>query len=116
MTHPLLSRAHLESLLVARAVVHRDEAALILAEVDRRRLSPAAWSLVAQLASSDEGLVLASDAQRSLAERVDAITVADLCFYPRLDTVLALVNQLPERTPRVATWERDLAIAQGAAA
>jgi hypothetical protein len=39
--------------------------------------------------------------------RVDAITVADLFFWP-LDVLLSLVNQLPERTERPAAWERDL--------
>lgn len=94
MTHPLLSRAHLEALLVATAVTQRDRAGVILADVDRDRVSPAAWALLSQLAETEESRRLAgvmfpqvgtiytpSGKARALADRVDAITIGDLCFF-----------------------------------
>lgn len=111
MTHCLLTRAHLEAVLIARAVVHHELAPYIVEQIDRDRLSVAGWALLAQLAqptAADDGVRPGSAAQLRLLDRVDLVTVADLCFWP-LDTLIALVNQLPERPTRVASWERDLA-------
>jgi len=119
MSHPLLSRAHLEAVLIGIAVVRHDLAPRIAARVDRDRFSVAAWALLEQLAfpsrdwHGEPGDVrCATKTQMTIADRVDALTIADLCFW-NLDTVLALVNQLPERVIAQAAWERDLATAVG---
>jgi hypothetical protein len=115
MTHPFLTRAHLEAVLVALAAVRHDLAPELAACVDRRRLSPSAWALLEQLAyptldfrRQPGDVHTATVAQRSLADRVDRITVADICCWP-VDVLLALVNRLPERNAGPKAWERDLA-------
>lgn len=125
MTHPLLTRAHLEATLVATAAVRHDLAPWILARLDRSRVSWEAWDLVDQIAdpatdfNRERGDVYyESKAQSALGDRVDRITVDDLTFWP-LELLVALVNQLPARTaaaPREQAWERDLARAQESAA
>lgn len=122
MTHPYLTRVHLEAVLIATVGARRDLADSILASVDQQRLSPAAWALLVQLTDTVEakrarGEFLPNDsirthtkAQVALADRVEAVTFGEMCFHP-LDTLIALVNQLPLPTPRQQAWERDLAIA-----
>lgn len=101
MTHPLLSRAYLEAVLVATAAVRHDLAPYILARVDRDRISASAWALVTQLADTSEDfgrrqgdVHTATKGQYALADRVDALTVRELFFW-ELDVLLALVNVLP---------------------
>jgi hypothetical protein len=123
MTHPQLTRAHLEATVVAIAAVRPDLRADLCERVDPLRISRAALALLEQLATTQteriereelladrhqDGWVWAeTKAQQELMTRVDAITVDDLFFWP-LDVLLSLVNQLPERTERPAAWERDL--------
>lgn len=106
MTHPLLTRAHLEATLVALAAVRPDRRAELLERVDRLRVSSSAIGLLEQLAGGDD-VKAATKGQGALLARVDAITIADLFFWPE-STLLSLVNQLPERVERPAAWERDL--------
>lgn len=103
MTHPAITRAHLEATLVALAAVRQDLAPEIATRVDRDRLSVAAWALLEQLAypTPDFGrqpghIHTGTDAQVTLADRVEAITVGELFFW-ELDTLLAFVNKLPSR-------------------
>lgn len=112
MTHHALTRAHLEATLVAYAVVQPDRRADLLERVDRLRVSASAVGLLEQLAAPIDGpddnwIWAATKGQHALMARVEAITIADLCFWPEA-TLLSLVNQLPERTERPAAWERDL--------
>lgn len=96
MTHPLLSRAHLEACLVARVLLDPE----LADHVDDTRLSPAAKALVAY-AAEDNRLACASlllgaedEYQARLATRADAVTLEDLRFFPAA-TLVALINQLP---------------------
>lgn len=114
MTLPLLSRARLEAQLVAHAIVQPHRRRALLSGVDRDRVSPACWSLLEQLADPDVDEVrITTKAQRALADRVDAVTVSDLCSYSS-DVTLALCNALPERTSAPRTSALD--IGAGAAA
>lgn len=120
MTEPSLSRAHLEATLVAIAAVRRDLAPEILECADPLHVSSAARGLLEQLAETPEsrrakGILFPYDdtiwaqtkSQHALMQRVDAITVHDLFFWP-LDVLLSLVNQLPARPQREPAWERAL--------
>jgi hypothetical protein len=114
VTHPLLSRAHLEAQLVAHAIVQPQRRATLLAGVDRDRVSPACWALLAQLADPDTPDVRTdTEARQKLADRAEAVTVADLCLFPA-DVTLALCNQLPERVSARRTSVLD--VGTGAAA
>ena len=114
MSHPAMTRAHLEALLVGHVAVRHDWAPTVLARVDRDRLSPAAWALLEQIARPipDGGarpgdVRTATEGQTRLADRVEAVMLGDLFLWP-LETVLGLVNQLPARPVRTPAWERDL--------
>lgn len=96
MTHPLLSRAHLEACLVARVLLDPD----LADHVDDTRLSPAAQQLVG-FAANHNAVACASlllgaedEYQVRLARRVDALTLEQLRFFPAA-TLVALINQLP---------------------
>lgn len=102
MTHPLLTRPHLEALLVARVLL--DPATAI--GVDRARLSPAANALldyaVEENTAARAALQLAAtdEYQLRLADRVDRMTLEDLRFFP-ITTLIELVNQLPRLYPAI---------------
>ena len=96
MTHPLLERAHLEALLVARTLL--DPA--FADDVEVARLSPAANALLDYIL---EAPVLARNAldagacddyQLRLATRATRLTTEELAYFEPT-TLVALVNQLP---------------------
>jgi hypothetical protein len=96
VTHPVLSRAHLEAVLVALALLNP-----ALADgVDVERLSAAAAGLLAFVTDDNTTaraclhLGAEDEYQARLATRVDQLTLEELRFFPAL-TVVALVNTLP---------------------
>jgi hypothetical protein len=91
-----LSRAHLEALTLAYVLQDPDVADAL----DFPRLSPAAAALIEfavdynELARAEIGLRVNDQFRARLARRMLALTVEQLCYFPR-DTVVALVNALP---------------------
>ncbi|NUO62257.1 MAG: hypothetical protein HOQ34_01660 [Gemmatimonadaceae bacterium] len=92
---------------MAIAVIRREDAAQLLERIDPLRASPAAVALLEQAAGDEEWIRAETKGQREIMQRVEAVTVSDLTFWP-LDVLLSLVNQLPEREQAPAAWERDL--------
>lgn len=97
MTHPLLTRAHLEALLIAFVLLDPE----LLDRVDDTRLSPAAHALCAFAATHNVGaraclqLGVEDEYQERLALRVGRLTMDELCWYP-VWLLVELVNQLPQ--------------------
>lgn len=106
MTARALSRPHLEATLVAVAVLRDDLRGELLERVDRLHASTSAVALLEQLAdpAGDSWVHAGTAGQRELMERVQKITVEELCFWP-LDVLISLVNQLPERQERQSTYD-----------
>lgn len=104
MSHPLLERAHLEAVLLARVLLDPELAGAVALD----RLSPAALTLLLAAVQDPAGAggagllaVAVPSGDRTqdafvvrLAKRVEALSLLDLTFYPR-ETLLALVNRLP---------------------
>jgi hypothetical protein len=105
LTHPALTRAHLEAVLIARVLL--DPA--LADDVELDRLSPAALKLVfaavgnAELAGGAGGLLAVAEPSGDpaadafvvrLADRVEALTLLDLTLFSRA-LLLALVHTLP---------------------
>jgi hypothetical protein len=116
MTHPLLTRAHLEAVLVGLAAMRPELAPDLYAMVRPERVSTAARTLLAavidQPADAWQCLPQLAETigQHAMALRALELTLGDLTFHtPAL--LVALVNQLPmtTRAPREAAWERHLA-------
>jgi hypothetical protein len=107
VSHPTLTRVHLEAVLIARAVL--DPA--VADDVDETRLSPAALALLHYAADdnvSARASVLAGavdEFSARLAQRVERLTIADLTFWP-LSVQVALVNQLPRLGTRPTVARR----------
>jgi hypothetical protein len=96
VTAPVLSRAHLEALVVALALLNP-----ALADgVDYERLSPAAAALLDFVVDENTAaraclhLGAADEYQARLATRTDQLTLEELRFFPAA-TLVALVNTLP---------------------
>lgn len=96
MTHPQLTRAHLEALLVALALLNP----ALGDGVDIERLSAAAAALL-DFVTEDNTTARAclhlgadDEYQARLVTRVDQLTLEELRFFPAA-TVVALVNTLP---------------------
>jgi hypothetical protein len=115
VTDRLLSRAHLEALVVAMAIVRPEARAQLLRRVDRDHASPACWALLEQLAGTTQLVRPTTDGQHALADRAELITIAELLDFS-LETLIGLVNALPTRATPPARWERDLARAEASAA
>jgi hypothetical protein len=80
VTAEKLSRSQIESLIVARAVVFGDPQ-LFLVSLDRSRVSPAVFAILARMADRnlpDDQCAPQTKGQRELADRVCAVTVWDL--------------------------------------
>lgn len=108
MTHPLLTRAHLEAVLVARVLLDPG----LIECVDRSRLSPAADALCAYAAEENAGarvalqLAVEDEYQARLATRVDRLTFEELRWYPAA-TLVELVNQLPQLATTLDAMRRS---------
>lgn len=96
MTRPELTRAHLEALVVALALLNP-----ALADgVDVERLSSAAAALLEFVTERNTTaraclhLGAEDEYQARLATRVGQLTLEELCFFPAASLV-ALVNTLP---------------------
>jgi hypothetical protein len=99
--HPLVSRPHLEPLLIARVLLDPE----LADRVDDTRLSPAALALL-DFAAAENTLARAAlgygatdEYQQRLAQRVGHLTLDELLFYPT-DTLVGLINALPRIAAR----------------
>lgn len=106
-----LTRRYLEAVAVAQAVVDPSVAAELLARIDPLCVSPAVVALLAGVAEHGEAVEVATKGQRDLRDHADALTLRDLRGIDAhsFDTLVALLNQLPQRPAIVPAWERDLA-------
>lgn len=111
MKHRELTRRYLEALVVAQAIVDPPLAEELLERIDPLCVSPAVITLLTGIAADSEAVEIWTAGQRELAECVDAITVRDLRGVGayKIDTLVALLNQLPQRRASAPAWERDLA-------
>lgn len=106
-----LTRRHLEALVVAQAVVDPAIAEQLLERIDPLCVSSAVCALLTGIADRELEVTIETKGQRELAERVDHITVRELRGIDAfsLDTLVALLNRLPQCAPAERAWERDLA-------
>jgi hypothetical protein len=106
-----LTRAHLEALLLARAVT-TTEPARILRALDRTRVSPALVTILEAMIDverDDAERGPKTKGQRALADQARAITVWELMRYsvPRL---VELAKELPAREPRPRVSALDIGL------
>lgn len=107
-----LSRARLETLLVAHAIADPAVLPTLGATVDPLAVSPACWALLAQYGTEGRDTYVEGKAKRALVDRARAVTLGELYAVEALalETIVALINRLPLRIAPAAGWEAHLTL------